>query len=152
MTVRVTHAPPEAKELTAVGRGDPIVSVGIALYTPDAPKASVVLLHRHAKEGDTWESTFNLFSRYGEKGSDSCKVSEKLLEQPIYLRLTRRGDEFTSAQSFDGKKWSSIFGSAHEVRGLGPVSVGPVAAHNTTAGYDVTFDEYVLKPLTEKKK
>ena len=152
LTVRVTHAPPEAKDLAAVGKNNPVVSAGLALSSPDDPNASVVLLHRHIRDGDTWESTFNLSSRYGKKGSDSCRVSEKLHQQPIYLRLTRRGDEFTSAQSFDGKKWSSVFGSAHEVPGLGAVLIGPVAGHNTNGQYEVTFDEYVLKPLTEKRK
>jgi len=58
LTVRVTHAPPEAKDLAAVGEGELIASAGIALYSPDTPKASVVLLHRHFKERDTWKSTF----------------------------------------------------------------------------------------------
>ena len=31
LTVRVTHAPPDGKDLTVVGRGDPIASAGIAL-------------------------------------------------------------------------------------------------------------------------
>ena len=112
----------------------------------------MVLLHRHFRESNAWESTFSLFSRYGNKGSDSSRVSEKLLEQPIYLRLTRRGDEFTSSQSFDGEKWSSIFGASHEMPGLGSVSIGPVAVHNTNGRYDVTFDVYDLKPLKKGEK
>ena len=71
---------------------------------------------------------------------------------PIHLRLTRNGDEFTAAKSVDGKKWSSLFGSAFEVPGIGPVLIGPVAVHNTNGRYDVVFDEYTLTPSPEKKK
>ena len=68
----------------------------------------------------------------------------------MYLRLTRKGDDFTSQTSADGKTWQG-FGT-HKTTGFGPVVVGPVATHNTTGEYAVTFDEYEIKPLTEEKK
>ena len=76
----------------------------------------------------------------------------KFSNAPSYLRLTRRGDEFTATRSEDGKEWSPIFELSHTVPGLGPVVIGPRAVHNTNGRYDVTFDGYTLtKPLEEKK-
>jgi hypothetical protein len=154
LTVRITHAPPDGQDLTVVGRGDPDASAGIALQSADDPKTSLVLLARQCKEDGTWVSRFSMFSRFGDgkKGSDGGTVDEKLIVRPVYLRLTRRGDDFTAARSVDGKKWSSAVGSAFEVPGVAAVLVGPVAAHNANAQYDVTFDEYTLTTPAEKKK
>ena len=69
--------------------------------------------------------------------------------KPVSMRLRNPWgvDAYTST---DGIKWQG-FGT-HKVQGFGPVVVGPVATHNTTGEYAVTFDEYVIKPLTEEKK
>lgn len=150
LTVRVTHAPPASADL-AVGNGTATVSAGIALFSESSPKHTANLLHKHTKTGDTWKSGMNMNTQHKNGGSGSGRQSAKLEDQPMYLRLTRRGDEFKSETSTDGKKWQG-FGT-HKVQGFGSsVVVGPYASHNTTAGYEVTFDEYVIKPLAEEKK
>ncbi|MCU0702625.1 MAG: hypothetical protein MUF18_01385 [Fimbriiglobus sp.] len=154
LTVRITHTPPDAKELTVVGRGAPDASAGIALHSADDPKTTLVLLARQCQEDGTWVSRFSMFSRHGngKKGSDGGTADEKLIVQPVYLRRNRRGEEFTCAKSLDGKTWSSMFGTAQNLPGVGAVVVGPVAVHNTNTKYDVTFDEYTLTSPAEKKK
>ncbi|WP_157368876.1 DUF1349 domain-containing protein [Zavarzinella formosa] len=152
VTVRLAHVPSDAKDLSAVGDGKPAFSAGIALYTPADPTQSVTFLQQHLKEGETWKSDFFACIRYNTDVFESVRrPGEKLDRGPVYLRLTRRGGEFTSASSHDGKKWTPVaslgrfkFGSA--------VLIGPAATHNTSAGHIVTFDEYVLtKPPEEKK-
>jgi len=156
LTVRITHTAPEAKELAAVGDGEPIASAGIALYKSDAKRGSLAILNRLFEGDDAWDSYFKMFALYETKttlGSiGDLSSHHKFINTPIYLRLIRRGDEFTATSSEDGKEWSPIFESSFDVPGLGPVVIGPVAVHNTTTGYDVTFDEYVLKPLKKEEK
>lgn len=149
LMVRVTHSPPEKADL-AVGTGTPTVHAGIGLFAEGNPKHALNLLHKHTKQGDSWRTGLSMNSRHKNGGSGTGRQNAKLDEQPIYLRLTRTGDEFKSETSTDGKKWQG-FGT-HKVQGFGgSVVVGPYASHNTTAGYDVTFDEYVLKTPDEKK-
>lgn len=150
LTVRVTHAPPAAADLAA-GNGNPTVYAGIALFADGNPKHTGNLLHKHVKVGDTWKSGLSMDTQHKNGGSGTGRQNNKLEDQPIYLRLTRKGDEFKSETSADGKKWQG-FGT-HKAQGFGgSVVVGPAATHNTTAGYEVTFDEYALKPLAEEKK
>ncbi len=149
LTVRVTHSPPNAADL-ATGNGVATVFAGISLFAENSPKHTLTLLHKHLKQGDTWKSGLSMNSQHPRGGSGTGRANVKLEDQPLYLRLTRKGDDFTSQTSTDGKKWQG-FGT-HKVTGFGPVVVGPVATHNTTGEYAVTFDEYVIKPLTEEKK
>ncbi len=152
VTVRVAHAPPDGNVASALGGGDPTVSAGIALYPPDKPEASITFLQRHINERAGWKTDYCARTQYNETAFESNTRPGKTLEGgPVYLRITRRGNEFTSAWSHDGKRWTPAalqgrFGFPSEVL------IGPVAAHNTTAGYSVTFDEYALtKPPEEKK-
>lgn len=149
LTVRVTHSPPAAADLAA-GNGMPTVFAGIGLFAENSPKHTLTLLHKHLKQGDTWKTGLSMNSQHPRGGSGTGRQNAKLEEQPVYLRLTRQGDTFTSQTSTDGVKWQG-FGT-HKVQGFGPVVVGPVATHNTTSEYAVTFDEYVIRPLTEEKK
>jgi len=150
LTVRVTHSPPSGADL-ATGNGAATVFAGIALFSESSPKYTLTLLHKHLKQGDTWKTGLSMNSQHPRGGSGTGRGNVKLEEQPVYLRLTRKGDDFTSQTSTDGKKWQG-FGT-HKVQGFGgAVVVGPVATHNTNQEYTVTFDEYVIKPLTEEKK
>jgi len=150
LTVRVTHTPPASAE-TGVGNGGPVVYAGIALIAANDPKSTGNLLHKHVKVGDTWKSGLSMNTQHKNGGSGTGRGNVKLEDQPIYLRLTRKGDEFKSETSADGKKWQG-FGT-HKAQGFGAtVVVGPVATHNTTASYEVTFDEYVIKTPAEEKK
>jgi hypothetical protein len=149
LTVRIAHAPPTAADLGA-GGGTPTVTAGIALLGDGNQKYTLNLLHKHTKAADVWKSGLSMNSQHPRGGSGTGRQNNKLEDQPLYLRLTRKGDEFKSETSADGKRWQG-FGT-HKVAGLGPVLVGPVASHNTTAEYEVTFDEYVIRPLTEEKK
>ena len=149
LTVRVTHSPPDKADLAA-GNGLPTVFAGIALFAENSPKHTLTLLHKHLKQGDTWKSGLSMNTQHPQGGSGTGRGNVKLEEQPVYLRLTRKGDDFTSQTSADGTKWQG-FGT-HKTSGFGAVVVGPVATHNTTAEYAVTFDEYVIRPLTEERK
>jgi hypothetical protein len=149
LTVRVTHSPPDKADL-ATGNGVATVFAGIGLFAENSPKHTLTLLHKHLKQGDTWKSGLSMNSQHPRGGSGTGRGVAKLEDQPTYLRLTRKGDEFTSQTSADGKKWQG-FGT-HKVQGFGAVVVGPVATHNTTGEYAVTFDEYIIRPLTEDKK
>jgi hypothetical protein len=148
LTVRISHAPPADKELAATGPGVPTLSAGIALFSRDNPKCSLTYFHKHTLTGG-WKSQLSMNSQHERGGSGTGRQAQKLEDQPLYLRLTRKGDEFRSETSADGKTWQR-FGT-HKVQGFGPVVVGPAAVHNTTAGYEVTFDEYQIKPLSEEK-
>ena len=150
LTVRVTHAAPGSAD-RAVGIGGPIAYAGIALFADGNPKHTLNLLHKHVKTGDAWKSGLNMSTQHKNGGMGTGRGNAKLEEQPIYLRLTRKGDEFKSETSTDGKKWQG-FGT-HKAQGFGgAVVVGPYASHNTSAEGEVTFDAYVVKPLTEEKK
>lgn len=148
LTVRVSHPPSKAADLAAVGAGAPTLSAGIALYADGNPKQTLTLLHKHTKSGDTWKSSLSMSSRHDKGGSGTGRQAQGLEDKPYYLRLTRKGDDFKSETSTDGKKWQG-FGT-HKVSGFGAVVVGPVAVHNTTADYDAVFDEYKIEPLTAK--
>lgn len=157
LTVRITHTPPEDKELaTAVGNGEPIASAGLALHRSDGKRGSLVILNRLSQGRDGWDSYFRMSALYETKDTQgvvgNLSSHRKFSNEPIYLRLTRRGDEFTATKSDDGKEWSPVFDETREVPGLGPVVIGPVAVHNTNARHDVTFDEYVLNPLKTGEK
>lgn len=150
LTVRLTHAAPGSAD-RAVGIGGPAVYAGIALFADGNPKNTVNLLHKHVKTGDTWKSGLTMNTQHKNGGMGTGRGNAKLEEQPVYLRLTRRGDEFKSETSTDGKKWQS-FGT-HKAQGFGgAVVVGPYASHNTSAECETTFDEYVIKPAAEEKK
>ena len=154
LTVRVTHTPPAVRSLAAIGRDEPIASAGIALYKPEAERGSFVLLNRLSRNDETWDSYFKMRALYHSKDARGVvgdhSSHDKFAEKPIYLRLTRRGDEFTATKSEDGKEWSAIFKTPFVVPGLGAVVVGPVVAHNTTGSFEVTFDKYSLtKPPEE---
>jgi hypothetical protein len=150
LVVRVTHNSPSGADL-AVGNGQATVFAGLALFAENNPKYTLNLLHKHTKSGDTWKSGMNMSTRHENGGSGSGRQMQKLEDQPVYLRLTRTGDEFKSETSADGKKWQR-FGT-HKVQGFGgAVVVGPYASHNTNAEHQVTFDEYVIKTPGEEKK
>lgn len=148
LTVRIAHAPPADKELAVTGPGIPTLSAGIALFSRDNPKCSLTLFHKHTMPGG-WKSQLSMSSQHERGGSGTSRQAQKLEDQPLYLRLTRQGDEFRSETSGDGKTWQR-FGT-HKVQGFGPVVVGPAAVHNTSGAYEVTFDEYQIKSLTEGK-
>ncbi len=157
LTLRISHNPPEAKDLTVVGRGEPIASAGIALYKKDAERGSLVILNRLSQGKESWDTYFKMFALYETKDArgviGDLSSHHKFSGTPIYLRVTRRGDEFTATKSADGKQWSPVFEESHKVPGLGDaVVIGPVAIHNTNGQYDVTFDEYDLKPLKKEEK
>lgn len=149
MTVRVAHPPSRVADLAAVGPGVPTLSAGIALYADGNPKQMLTLLHKHTKSGDTWKSSLGMNSRHDRGGSGTGRQSKGLEDKPLYMRLTRKGDEFKSETSADGTKWMG-FGT-HKVAGFGAVVVGPVALHNTTADYDAVFDEYKLEVAATKE-
>jgi hypothetical protein len=150
LTVRVTQTPPAAADLAA-GDGGPAVTAGIALFADGNPKSTLVLLQKHFKKGDTWTSGLSMSTQHRNGGSGTGRQNAKLEDQPVYLRLTRTGDEFKAETSGDGKKWQG-FGT-HKVPGFGgAVVVGPYAGHNTTAEHEVTFDEYVIQSSADEKK
>lgn len=157
LVVRITHAAPDGRELVSGDGGERLASAGIALHKPDGKRGSLVVLNRLSNDRGTWDSYFRMFALYETKGGRGAigglGPHREFSGDPIHLRLTRRGDVFTAARSDDGKEWSPVFESPHEVPGLGAaVVVGPVAAHNTNGRYDVTFDQYTLTQLPEKKK
>ncbi|QEL20778.1 DUF1349 domain-containing protein [Limnoglobus roseus] len=156
LTVRITHTPPDDKNPAAVENGETIAAAGIALCKPDGKRGSLVVLNRLSKGRDGWDTYFKLSALYETtkaRGSIGALSSHHTFANaPVYLRLTRRGDKFTATQSDDGKEWAPVFEEPHEVPGLGPVAIGPVAVHNTNTAYDVTFDEYTLTTPPEKKK
>lgn len=150
LTIRLTHKPAKAADL-AVGTGAATVSAGVALFADGDTKKTLCLLHKHVKSGEQWTSRLSMNSRHAKGGSGTGRQSKGLEDQPLYLKLIRTGDVFTSQTSPDGKKWSP-FGK-HTVADFGgAVVVGPVAFHNTTAEYEVIFDQYEVKPLKEQEK
>ena len=148
LTVRVTHAPPAKADL-AVGTGSPTVIAGLALFAEHNPKSTASFFHEHVRAGDTWKTHLNMSTYHPRGGSGSGRQGGKLEDKPVYLRLTRTGDEFKSETSADGKKWQAF--ATHKASGFGAVVVGPYAGHNPNGEYEVTFDEYVLKTPEEKK-
>lgn len=157
LTVRITHAPADAKTVAAsAGKGEVIAAAGIALYKPDGTRGTMVVLNRLSKGDDAWDTYFKMDARYETKkargGIGDLTQHHTFANAPVYLRLTRRGDEFTTTESEDGKAWTPVFKESHTILGLGDVAIGPVAVHNTTGRYEVTFDEYTLtQPAKEKK-
>lgn len=149
LTIRVAHPPSKAADIAAVGPGAPTLSAGIALYAEGDPKKSLTLLHKHTKAGDDWKSSLSMSSRHERGGSGTGRQSKELEDKPLYLRLTRTGDQFMSETSADGKKWAAF--GVHKVSGFGAVVVGPVAVHNTTADADAVFDEYKLETAAAKE-
>ena len=113
-------------------------------------------MNRFSQGKESWDSYFKIHALYETKDvrgvTGDLSSHRKFSSTPIYLRLTRSGDEFTATKSQDGKEWSQVFESSHKLPGLGPVEIGPVAVHNTNVRYDVTFDEYVLNPLKKEEK
>lgn len=157
LTVRMAHTPPAGENLAAIDRDKLTVSAGIALYKADGKRGSLVVLNRVSNGREGWDSYFKMKAVYQSPETQgvtgALSSHQTLSDSPIYVRLTRRGDEFTAARGEDGKAWSPVFDETHTVSGLGPaVMIGPTAAHNTTGRYDVTFDEYVLKPLKKGEK
>ncbi|MCU0704491.1 MAG: DUF1349 domain-containing protein [Fimbriiglobus sp.] len=150
LVVRVTHSPPTAADLTtAIGAGNPTVTAGLALYAAGDPKSTHTFLQKHARISDAWRTQLSANTQHQRGGSGTGRQGQKLEEKPIYLRLTRKGDEFKSETSTDGKKWQAF--ATHKATGFGgAVVVGPVATHNITGGYEVTFDEYEIKPVPGK--
>lgn len=149
LTVRVTHAPPGKADLAA-GTGSPTVIAGIALVAERSPKSTASFFHEHVQAGDGWKTRLTMSTYHPKGGIGSDRQGGKLEDQPVYLRFTRTGDEFKGETSTDGKKWQEF--ATHKASGYGAVVVGPYAGHNTGGEYEVTFDQYVIKPLTEEKK
>ena len=99
----------------------------MGLYAENSPKHTLTFLHTHSRQGDTWKSGLSMNSQHPQGGSGTGRANVKLEDQPLYLRLTRTGNEFKSETSTDGKKWQG-FGT-HKVQGFGPVVVGPDLTH-----------------------
>jgi hypothetical protein len=151
LTVRMKHAPPKDAERAEGAKQPPTVSAGITVHTDGDPRTSVTFVHKHTKKGDKWTSGLAMQSNYQNGSSGSGRSGTTLEEKPLYLRITRRGEMVTAETSTDGKKWSRFTNQKADRLGETLV-VGPVAFQNTTAEYDVEFDQYEIKPLKEEKK
>lgn len=64
LTVRITHTPPDLKDLAAVEKGETIAAAGIAIYKSDGNRGSLVILNRLSRGGDDWHSYFKLSAIY----------------------------------------------------------------------------------------
>lgn len=156
LTVRIAHTPPDAGAVTVEDKGETIAAAGIALVRADGKRGSLVVLNRLSRSEVGWDTYFKLSALYETKAArgsiGGLSSHHAFANAPLYLRLTRRGDVFTSTTSDDGKTWSPVFEEPHTIPGLGAVSLGPVAVHNTNGLYEVTFDEYTLsQPAKEQK-
>lgn len=146
LTVRVTHTLATDAD-RGVGGGNPRAAAGVALVF-DADRRLTLLHNQDTAGGRT--SRLTAYSQFPGSSSQSSGGRRKV-EDALYLRVTRKGDEISTKTSADGKVWESFV--THKVKGAGAtVTVGPAAAHNTTTGYEVTFDEYLIKSLNEEKK
>jgi hypothetical protein len=68
---------------------------------------------------------------------------------PVWLRLTRRGTGFEFAHSHDGTRWHQA-GAFGEMAPAGPLKVGVIASHTTAAGFEATFEGFVIEPPAAK--
>lgn len=68
-------------------------------------------------------------------------------QMPIYLRITRVGNTFTSYVSQDGVVWTPIAGSTHTIDVSGPLMAGlAVTSHTPAALSVVTFNSVSIQP------
>jgi hypothetical protein len=108
LTVRITQVAPAGREFTAFEDESPTVSAGIVLYPPEKPEAALAFVQQHIRDGNVWKSELCSHLRYNEVVYESVRrPGDKLEPAPLHLRLTRRGDSFTSEWSRDGKKWNA---------------------------------------------
>jgi len=148
LTFRVSHTP--TKDAEAVGKGETVVSAGVAVASDTDASRSLVVLQRHVKSRDAWKTEEWVSGRHPKGGGGSTLYHDKLEDGPVYFRLTRRGDVFTAWSSDDGRNWSTR--GAFTLPGFGAVKVGPVVAHTTNTDHEAVFGEYEIKPFTEEKK
>jgi hypothetical protein len=66
-------------------------------------------------------------------------------QRPLYLRLTRRGNDIATATSSDGKEWAE---RANKVVDFGKtVTVGVSAFNGTGQPVEILFEKFSLRPL-----
>jgi regulation of enolase protein 1 (concanavalin A-like superfamily) len=65
-----------------------------------------------------------------------------MADKPVYLRLTRKGSEFTTATSPDGKTW--VPDSKHVLELTSKVRVGVVANHSGNKPYEAEFESLTV--------
>lgn len=66
-------------------------------------------------------------------------------QRPLYLRLTRRGDDIATATSDDGKEWAEWVNK--EVAFGKTVTVGVSAFNGTEQPVEILFEKFALRPL-----
>jgi regulation of enolase protein 1 (concanavalin A-like superfamily) len=72
------------------------------------------------------------------------------LDNPVTLRLTRRGDKvWMTATGEDGKKWSANQGAAYDLDFEKKLKVGVFAASTAPGIFKVVFDKFGLTPLAK---
>lgn len=150
LTVRVAHAPPKGAEPAKGASKAAIVTAGVALVAEENESLCVLFAHNHRLAGDKWKGQLFTHSVYKDGSAGSAQTNPEYDAKPVYLRLTRRGNLFTAETSGDGKKWEEFTRVVHRFGHT--VTVGPVAYQNTTADYEVVFDQYEIKPLNGEKK
>ena len=153
LTVRVTHTPPSEAGNAKENRFNLVAtSAGVAVVGEGGGKESVVLVHRHVKkQSDGWVSGVSHFTNHSKGSTGKVEAGAELVTEPVWLRLTRRGETVVSEASADGKKWAEVV--SHPTLGLGTkLTVGLIAYQSTDSDYQATFDEFKIEPLTEDKK
>jgi regulation of enolase protein 1 (concanavalin A-like superfamily) len=150
LTVRIQHTFSKDAGKAEAAKQKTMVAAGIGFTDADDAKNTFSVCHMNTKSGDKWTTgrLMQIMHRGGGSGSGS---GGDPLDKPVYLRVTRKGEEIKSEFSGDGKKWQNF--STMKMNTLGPaVNIGPVACQSTDAEYSVEFTEYDIKPLAEEKK
>ena len=89
-------------------------------------------------------ATTRIFAATFTDGTPKQKVKLGIPEgEPLYLRITRVGDQWTEYYSYDGQAWVTAASFVHE---LAVHSVGLFAANYDTKGpeYTVLIDEFIV--------
>jgi hypothetical protein len=150
LTVRVTHAPAKDAGRVNGAKGNTKVMAGIALYSADDPKSSLLFTQQHSAIGQDWWSGFVREARGGGRASGGSSGGDER-GRAVYLKLTRNGGDFKTATSTDGKTWDEFLNCSIDKLGAKLV-VGPVALHSTSDDYEATFDQYEIKQVAKDEK
>ncbi len=97
-----------------------------------------LLVYRH-------ESSEKVQVRRNNGGTVATLKSEEVEADPLYLKLERSGDDFTSYYSTDGSTWTQHHEWTHSL--TDPVKVGLAAASASATDFVAEFDYFYAKEV-----
>ena len=122
--------------VTSLNAGDPWAKAGVMIRSTTHPSSrhGFALLSRENGVA---------FQARDEFGSTTNHASGPFSAGPVWLRLTRSGQSFAAAVSFDGTNWTQLGSNAFI--GTGPVLVGlALTSHNNAEVATATFDNVTV--------